>query len=293
MDPALLREREAFKKKALATPTVEKKKKDESTFPKDDSKKKKPSSTLNTAPKLDATNYKTMTGSSSYRFGVLARIVRHMKARHQEGDDHPLTLDEILDETNQLDVGNKVKQWLQTEALENNPKIECLPDGKFIFKPVYKIKDKKSLLRLLKQHDLKGLGGILLEDVQESLPHCERALKHLSHEILYIARPTDKKKIMFYNDKTATLNVDDEFVKLWRATAVDAMDDAKIEEYLEKQGIKSMQDHGPRKAILPKRKKAAQRRRQFKKPRDNEHMAHVLETYEDNTLTEKGVTIKQ
>lgn len=32
-----------------------------------------------------------------------------MKTRHQEGDQHPLTLEEILDETNQLDVGNKVK----------------------------------------------------------------------------------------------------------------------------------------------------------------------------------------
>ena len=51
-----------------------------------------------------------MGGSSSYRFGVLARIVRHMKSRHQDGDDHPLTLDEILDETNQLDVGSKIKQ---------------------------------------------------------------------------------------------------------------------------------------------------------------------------------------
>lgn len=51
-----------------------------------------------------------MSGSSSYRFGVLARIVRHMRARHQDGDDHPLSIDEMLDETNQLDVGNKVKQ---------------------------------------------------------------------------------------------------------------------------------------------------------------------------------------
>lgn len=59
----------------------------------------------------------------------------------------------------------------------------------------------------MKQQDLKGLGGILLEDVQESLPHCERALKHLAHEILYISRPTDKKKILFYNDKTATMEV--------------------------------------------------------------------------------------
>lgn len=42
---------------------------------------------------------------------------------------------------------------------------------------MYKIKDKKSLLRLLKQQDLKVLGGILLEDIQESLPHCDKHLK--------------------------------------------------------------------------------------------------------------------
>lgn len=33
-----------------------------------------------------------------------------MRTRHQEGETHPLQLEEILDETNQLDVGNKVKQ---------------------------------------------------------------------------------------------------------------------------------------------------------------------------------------
>lgn len=88
-----------------------------------------------------------MSGSSQYRFGVLAKIVKHMRTRHQEGDDHPLTLDEILDETNQLDVDSKVKQWLQTQAFPNNPKIEISADGRFSFKAVYKIKDKKSLLR--------------------------------------------------------------------------------------------------------------------------------------------------
>lgn len=70
-----------------------------------------------------------------------------------------------------------VNQWLQTEALANNPKIEMTADGKFQFKPPFRIKDKKGLLRLLRQHDLKGLGGIMLEDVQESLPQCEKALK--------------------------------------------------------------------------------------------------------------------
>lgn len=32
------------------------------------------------------------------------------------------------------------------------------------------------------------------------------------------------------------LQVDEEFQKLWRSATVDAMDDAKIDEYLEKQG---------------------------------------------------------
>ncbi|KAF5281801.1 hypothetical protein FQA39_LY05015 [Lamprigera yunnana] len=285
MDPALLRERELFKKRALTTPSVEKKK---SEPIRDD--KRKPKATSNTAPKLDINTYKTATGSSQYRFGVLAKIVKYMRTRHQEGDQHPLTLEEILDETNQLDVGNKVKLWLQSEALQSNPKVEVTLDGKFIFKAMYKLKDRKSLLKLLKQQDLKGLGGILLDDVQESLPHAEKALKTLQNqnEIIFVVRPTDKKKILFYNDRTASLPVDEEFQKLWRSVAVDAMDDAKIDEYLEKQGIRSMQDHGLKKPVAPKRKKAAQRKKQFKKPRDNEHLADVLENYEDTTLTQKG-----
>lgn len=288
MDPALLKERELFKKRALLNPTVEKKKTEPKSEPRDDKKKSK--TFVSTTPKLDINSYKTATGSSQYRFGVLAKIVKHMRVRHQEGDMHPLTLEEILDETNQLDVGNKVRIWLQTEALQNNPKLEVSYEGKFLFKALFKLKDRKSLLKLLKQHDLKGLGGILLDDVQESLPHCEKALKILQNqnEIVFITRPIDKKKILFYNDRSAALPIDDEFQKLWRSVAVDAMDDAKIDEYLEKQGIRSMQDHGPKKPILRKKRKGVQKKRVFKKPRDNEHLAHVLETYEDNTLTQKA-----
>lgn len=175
-----------------------------------------------------------------------------------------------------------------TEALPNNPKLEQPEHGRYQFKPMFKIKDGKSLLRLLKQHDLKGLGGILLDDVQESLPNCDKVLKARAPDILFITRPIDKKKILFYNDKTANFAVDEEFQKLWRSATVDAMDDNKIEEYLEKQGIRSMQDHGIRKPMAPKRKKQPLKKRQFKRPRDNEHLADILETYEDNTITQKG-----
>ncbi len=73
-----------------------------------------------------------------------------MKARHMEGEDHPLTLEDILDETKQLDLGNKTKVWLQNEALKNNPKISASPDGTYLFKPPYNVsEDDKELAQVL------------------------------------------------------------------------------------------------------------------------------------------------
>lgn len=75
------------------------------------------------------------------------------------------------------------------------------------------------MLRLLKQHDLKGLGGVLLDDIQESLPHCEKVLKHRASEIIFIIRPIDKKKILFYNDRTANFMVSASKYKAMKALA--------------------------------------------------------------------------
>lgn len=103
-----------------------------------------------------------------------------------------------------------ILQWLQTEALQDNPKIDVSDDKqRFSFKPVFKLKDGKSLVKLLKHYDLKGLGGVMLDEIQESLPHCEKVLKMRANDIVYITRPTDKKKILFYNDRSANITVSD------------------------------------------------------------------------------------
>jgi len=281
MDAALVREREAFKKRAIATPAVENRRKNDSNS-EQPKKKSKHSSPSNARPKQshDPLSYKCLPGSSQYRFGMLAKIVKYMKQRHLEGDTHPLSIDEILDETNQLDVGSKQKHWLVTEALSNNPKIIVTHDGKYAFKPAYSIRDRKSLLRLLDKHDQKGLGGVLLEDVQESLHNADKALKILGDAVIFVTRPIDKKKVLFYNDKNFHFEVDDEFQKLWRSVAVDGIDESKIDEYLEKQGITSMQDQGIKKLAPHKRRKPNQKKnRNFK--RHNDHMGDILQDYSD------------
>jgi len=123
MDQALLRERELFKKRALAQPTVEKRKSKSSTDIDRPSKKPKPAPKPKESSASASFDYKTAQGSSQYKFGILAKIVNFMKSRHLKEDTYPLSLDEILDETNQTDIGGKNKHWLATDALPNNPKL--------------------------------------------------------------------------------------------------------------------------------------------------------------------------
>ncbi|KAK7480585.1 hypothetical protein BaRGS_00028161 [Batillaria attramentaria] len=278
MDPALLKEREAFLKRAKSTPTVEKRKAKPSSN-ENSAKKSKPNKSAPPKPPK-AIDYKTAQGSSQYRFSVLARIVKHMKTRHQDGDTEPLLLDEILDETNQLDVSASIRHWLATEALLNNPKIDLIDTSegrKFAFKPKLDIRDRKGLLRLLKNYDLAGKGGILMEDVEESLPRAEKAVKALGDNVVIVTRPTDKKRVLFYNDKIVKVS------KLWRSVAVEGMDEEKIEEYLTRNGITSMQDAGVRKVTpVPRRKKGGSKKnRQFK--RHNDHLEDVLKDYSELT----------
>ncbi|XP_037102029.1 transcription initiation factor IIE subunit beta [Syngnathus acus] len=287
MDPALLRDRELFKKRALSTPVVEKRPaaSDSGSHKKKKPKTEKEGSSGSKQIAESSNGGFNIKTSSGYKFGCLAKIVNYMKTRHQNGDTHFLTLEEILDETKLLDISLKQKQWLMTEALVSNPKIE-VRDGTYGFKPKYNLKDKKALLRLLDKHDQLGLGGVLLDEVEEGLPNSAKAIKALGDQITFVTRP-DKKKILFYNDKHCQFLMDEEFQKLWRSVPVDSMDEEKIEEYLKKQGITSMQESGPKKVLpVQKRKKqAGQRKRHFKT--HNNHLAGVLEDYADGVPLKK------
>ena len=226
----------------------------------------------------------SMGSTSQYKFGVLTRIVRHMRERHMAGEDHPLNLEEILDETSQLDVSTKTRTWLATEALKQNPKLEVVEGDKFMYKPPFKLRDKKSLIRLLKKKDLNGEGGIFYDDVNESLPRAEKIVQNLTADakIIQIPRPCDKRKVLFYYDHTTDLDIDEEFIKQWRSVSVDGVDEDKIEEYLTKQGISSMRDHGKPRVMMHKRKKPKKR---VTVPRDNLHMKGVLEDYSELTAS--------
>lgn len=131
MDPELLKQKAEFKKRALATPSIQGSKR---SAPADEGEgKSRPSAakipktsgasfgvSTSSTPQFDSKSAAATASASaaaaqfSTRFGTMARIVDHMKKRHLQGDQWPLSLDEILQELMVFDVSNKEKQWLDT-----------------------------------------------------------------------------------------------------------------------------------------------------------------------------------
>lgn len=239
-------------------------------------------------PINDPYSYKTMTSLSQNNFSVLAKIVKSLKQRYLDGDSEPLTLEEIFDETNQHEISSRQRNWLENEALEQNIRVNVIrPDQgqtgpiKYQFKPLLNIKDRKSLRRYLEKQYQNGQGGVLLDDILESMPNANEAVKYLvKHELVVtVQRTVDKKKLVFYNEGKKDIKIDEEFLKLWRSVSVEGIAEDKIEEYLAKHGIKSIQDLASRKLepVQKRRKVSRKQNKNFKS--HNEHMKDILEDY--------------
>ncbi|XP_065557740.1 transcription initiation factor IIE subunit beta-like [Artemia franciscana] len=269
MDPSLLKASKSFKRRSMKVPSVkDKKKKKKEMSPLEKTKMQKMS--YFAASKLNTSKNPLFVETSPHKFSALAKIVKHMQTRYLEGNDDSLSLKQVLGETDQLDICSSTKTWLAKIALPDNPKLEITSENRYIYKPVYNIRDKKSFLKLLKCYHSKGLGGISLKDIKESLPNSEKILNHLHDKVIFLPG-ADKDVVLFYNDgNDASFEVDEDVVKEWRLVSV-GIDDKKIEDYLQKRGMKIMEN-------IKKRQMATifkwnqRRKRGMKKTRDNNHL---------------------
>jgi len=100
-----------------------------------------------------------------------------------------------------------------------------------------------------------------------------------------------KKKVLFYNEKNSADNiqVEEDIVKYWRDVDVGGMDETKVDDYLEKQGIASMKDvfAANRQQVSGKRK-ARQSGRQVKK--HNDHLGGLLAEYNPDLVRKPNQT---
>ena len=79
-------------------------------------------------------------------------------------------------------------------------------DQRYMFKAPFKLRDKKSLLKLLKRRDLNGEGGVFLDDVNESLPKAEKIVQSLTGDGKII-QVSSLSKVTTFQGKIADPNI--------------------------------------------------------------------------------------
>lgn len=234
-------------------------------------------------------SYRSMVAWPQTNFSTMAKIVKWLKERHLSGDSEPLTLADILDETEQIEVSSRTRAWLENEALDQNPRVRVIrPENgegpaKYQFRPVIDVKDRKTLRKYLMDKYQSGEGAIWMDEILESLPNANRAIKWLveNEYIIVITRPMDKRKIVFHNEGKQEFKVDEDFIKLWRSISVEGIADDKIEEYLEKHGIQSIQDLASKKMEPIQKRRKVMRRQNKNFKAHNEHMKDILKDYSE------------
>merc|ERR1712080_122056 len=113
--------------------------------------------------------------------------------------------------------------------------------GKFRFKPIYAVSNRKGLMELLKNHNEHQIGGVNVDDLNESMKNPDRAVeKLLKEDKIYVinTREQSKKRILYYKDKKYTLNFDADLKRRWRNASIE--DDAAIQRSLAQHNLTGM-----------------------------------------------------
>lgn len=292
MDPSLLKERQAFVKCAKNAPPL----KISCSDVRNDYKKSQHVTLMSALrPHIRAATSSNRhplafdePSEASGRFKFLATIVKHMKTRHLEGNHQALSVDEILEEVSLLNLDTSVVLWLTKEALPNNPKICMTPDGKFVFKPKYNIHDRTELYRLLRTHEIEGLGGVEFDDIDECIKDAGNVIKSLGDTVFDYTNPHNKKRVIYFNDTRFDLKLDEKFKELWRSTNVVGVSEQEVEKYLEKYGLNSISADKAKSVSCPatsnnfKRKITKRRNPRPAILKHNEHVKDILMDYSEH-----------
>lgn len=83
------------------------------------------------------------------------------------------------------EVPKRTFLWLE-QVLPENPRIQVEGDSKFQYKPPYKVKNRTTLLALLKKQHEDVKGGVLLSDLNDCFANAEQAIKSLGDQIIDI-----------------------------------------------------------------------------------------------------------
>ena len=208
MDPSLRRDREAFKRRAIAATEKSQKYREAAAakskppvvpVSKPHKAKKKTHSSLTITSTDNKQTLKEIKDAARQAYGtnnrtrILKCVMDLLKMRYiDKEEDDELTFDGILNAIDLSDIRYEVRQWIRG-ALTSNTKVKFISEkDSFVFLPAlgHQVRCKKQLLMRLRQYDMQGLGGITMTDITEAIPKANKIVEVTTF-------PQDR--ILYYN----------------------------------------------------------------------------------------------
>ncbi|XP_030376664.1 uncharacterized protein LOC115625669 [Scaptodrosophila lebanonensis] len=172
------------------------------------------------------------------RVGVVTKCVKVLRARYQADIMVAMGFKDLLRDSRLDNIEEDLKTWLMRYGLPKSIKVDCVKPNKFRYKPKYDIPNARAFLTLLRDHERRGLGGIWLEDIKESLPHAEKVLEKTRDSYHVVYRKVDKRVVIYYRKKSLDIVVNPGLQDIWQEISVAYLTDSQIEAHLKSRGIR-------------------------------------------------------
>lgn len=109
-------------------------------------------------------------------------------------------------------------------------------------------------------------------------------MQSLGDTVFDYTNPKTKQRVIYFNDKTYDLKVDNDFKEMWKSVSVESVDEEQIQEYLTQRGLTNISvDDTNRPTTLPVR--GNMRKLSNKRPgrpvnfKSNAHIKDILQQY--------------
>eukprot|EP00056_Hartaetosiga_gracilis_P018184 m.9944 g.9944 ORF g.9944 m.9944 type:complete len:229 (+) comp6468_c0_seq1:30-716(+) len=178
-------------------------------------------------------------------------------------------------------LANQKRSWMEElmGLIRDCDKLDWFENETVLFKPKYNISNKGELLKLLKSFEEKGLGTVLVNELEESYDEVLRDIDALVDEGLAYRLTVKNAKgdVLFYRRTDLEVPMDHEIVMRWRQVSMAALTEQDVIKQLKAAGkqplrvetIKEEED------ISDKRKGKRRRNKQDKK-NTAEHLRRMI-----------------
>ncbi|UJR11950.1 hypothetical protein I4U23_016128 [Adineta vaga] len=216
----------------------------------------------------------------------LAKIIEFLRLYYLKNPDSVhLTLDEILEQCENLSLDSKTKQWLISEALPNNRRIDMKffdNSIKFHYKSPLQLKcdqgrQVRTVLNVFKTHYETYDKQITVEDVQDSIINADWIIRRLKEKEKIVGYTgNNKEEVLIYNDQKFNLQIHSHFLKEWRTVPDGEITKEDIRKYLHNHGYIA---YGKESNQIPLPNTTSRQRKQKPIIKQNQHIANQLEVY--------------